>query len=156
MSAKLDPFIDAIFFGTVVISLDKMGLHPMLIARQAGREIVPTIGTSIRQLLGKNPPSTLEEHCKISETFFKYAQTADPDKTTVSFSNNTLNMNIVDCAFLSMADFGKKLGYKACPLCIQALMESVLTIAVEISDVENFQVEHNGNACVVKIKLVEK
>lgn len=77
MSVKLDPFIDALVFSTVVSSLDKLGLNPMLLARQAGRIMSTTIGVMVQQLLGKNLPKTLEEHCKMSEAFFKPAQTAD-------------------------------------------------------------------------------
>ncbi len=156
MSSRLDPFIDALIFCTVVGSLDKMGLNPMLLARQAGREMESTIGASIKRLLGVNPPSTLEEHCKISEAFFKPAQTADPDKTKVSCSGNVIIMEIVDCAYLTQAELGRSLGYNACPLCIQAFCESALTKAVNIAEIESFQVERNKDTCTVKIKLLEK
>ncbi|MEM3587536.1 MAG: hypothetical protein QXO71_09470 [Candidatus Jordarchaeaceae archaeon] len=156
MSVKLNPSIDALIFGTIVSSLDKMGLNPMLLARQVARSMTPTIGTSIKQLLGKNLPSNLEEHCKVSEEFTKAAGTADPNKSKIFASENTINMNIVDCAFLKMADLGKKLGYKACPLCIEAFCESALTSAVNMGETEDIQVENNENTCMIKIKLMEK
>jgi hypothetical protein len=55
-----------------------------------------------------------------------------------------------------MAELGKSVGYKACPLCIEALTESAFTAAVNLGETESFTVERNGDTCIIKIKLVEK
>lgn len=156
MYVEMDPFIDALILSTVMSSLDKMGLNPMLVARQGARIIAPTIGAGLQQTVGSHMPTSLEDHCKVSEDCFKAGQTADPDKTKVSCSDNVITMKVVDCAYLTMADFGKSLGYEACPICVQAFMESALTTAVKIAETESFQVEHSADTCIVKIKLIEK
>mgnify|MGYP005841271131 CR=1 FL=1 len=157
MAVKLDPYLDSLILGTIVNSLDKMGVNPMLLARQAARAMAPTIGVSIKQLIGKNLPSNLEELCKITEDFIKAARTVDFDKSKISTSGNVLNMKMVDCVYLTQAEFGKSLGYKACPLCVLAFCQSALTSGVNMGETENIQVEYNdADTCIIKIKLVEK
>ena len=156
MPEKIDPFIDALIFGTIVSSLDNMGLNPMLVVRQGSRVIAPIAGALYKQGIGQDIPKTLEELCRSVEEFFKIAQTADPDKSKLFYSNDVLTMKTVDCAYLTMADLGKKIGYKACPMCVQAFMLSGLVIAVNLAEIENFQVEHSGDTCIIEVKLIEK
>ncbi|MEM2143899.1 MAG: hypothetical protein QW279_00940 [Candidatus Jordarchaeaceae archaeon] len=155
MSEKMNPFIDALIVGTVVSSLDKLGVNPMLMIRQA-TSVIATAEASRSDGIGKNLPSNIEEFCKICEEGFRPSQTADPDKSKIFYSSGTINMKVVDCAYLAMADLGKSLGYKACPICMQAFMLAAVTRAGKIAEVENFQVDHNGDTCTVKIKLLEK
>lgn len=156
MSEKMDPLVDALIVGTVVSSLDKMGLNPMLVVRQASRVIVPIIGGILKQAIGANIPSTLEEFCKVCDAMFEPAQTLDPDKSKTSYSNGAIDLNVVDCAYLTMAGLGKSLGYASCPVCVQGFMLSAFLKAINLADVENFQVEYKGDNCMVKVKLVEK
>lgn len=152
----MDPLIDALIVGTVVSSLDKMGVKPMLMVRQAIPVIALLAEGSIKRHLGKNLPSNLEEFCKICEEMLRPGQTADPDKSKIFYANGTINMEAVDCAYLTMADLGKSLGYKSCPICLQAFMLAAFTKGLNISEVENFQVDHNGDTCTIKLKLLEK
>ncbi|MEM3587164.1 MAG: hypothetical protein QXO71_07595 [Candidatus Jordarchaeaceae archaeon] len=158
MSAKIDPFIDALFIGTVISALDKLGVNPMLMIRQA-TSIIASAEASLKGKVDEKPPSlakNIEEFCKICTELFRPTQTADPDKSEISYSNGIINMKLVDCAYLTMADLGKKLGYKACPLCMQAFMLASTTRSAKIAEVENFQVENNGDTCIAKLKLLEK
>jgi hypothetical protein len=156
MSEKMDPLVDALIVGTVVSSLDKMGLNPMLLLRQASRVIVPIIGGVLKQAIGANIPSTLEAFCRVCDEMFKPAQTLDPDKSKTSYSNGAIDLKVVDCAYLTMADLGKSLGYKACPVCMQGFMLSAFLKAINLAEVEKFQVEYKGDTCFVKVKLIEK
>jgi hypothetical protein len=156
MSEKMDPLIDALIVGTVVSSLDKIGVNPMLMVRQATPIIALLSEASIKEAIGKNLPSTVEEYCKICEEMFRPAQTADPDNSKLFYSNGVINMKVVDCAYLTMADLGKSLGYKACPVCMQGFMLSAFLKAINLAEVEKFQVEYKGDTCFVKVKLIEK
>ena len=156
MAEKMDPLIDALIISTVVSSLDKLGLNPMLVVRQATPVVALVVGPVIKQAIGQNLPSTIEELCKIGEEMLKPSQTADPDRTTLSYSNGVITMKTVDCAYLTMADLGKSLGYPACPLCMQGVMLSTYIKAVDLAEVENFQMEYKGDICVIKVKLIEK
>jgi hypothetical protein len=156
MSEKMDPLIDALIVSTVVSSLDKMGLNTMLLVRQATPVVTLLAGPVIKQAIGQNLPTNLEELCKIGEEMLKPSQTADPDRTTLSYSNGVITMKTVDCAYLTMAGLGKSLGYKACSLCMQGVMLSTYIKAVGLAEVESFQMESMGDACVIKVKLIEK
>jgi hypothetical protein len=155
MSEKMDPLIDALIVGTVVSSLDKIGVNPMLMVRQA-TPVIALAEASLKEAIGKNLPKTMEEYCKFCEEMFRPGQTADPDKSKISYSNGFINMKVADCAWLTMAELGEGLGYKACPLCMQAFMLAAFTRAVKMAEVENFQVEHSGDTCIIKLKLLEK
>jgi hypothetical protein len=155
MSVKMDPLIDALIVGTVVSSLDKIGVTPMLMVRQA-TSVIAKAKAGFKEGVDLNLPSDVEEFCKVCTEQFRPSQTADPDKSNLVYSNGVINMKVVDCAFLTMADLGKSLGYKACPLCLQAFMLASTARAAKVAEVENFKVEHNGDTCIVKLKLLEQ
>jgi hypothetical protein len=123
--------------------------------RQATSTIVKA-EANMEDAVGRKGPSTIEEFCKICTEMFRPSQTADPDKSKLSYSDGVITMKVVDCAYLTMAELGKSLGYKACPLCIQAFMLAVFTRAANISEIEKYQVENSGDTCIVKLKLLEK
>ncbi|WXG41738.1 MAG: hypothetical protein WED07_13410 [Candidatus Freyarchaeum deiterrae] len=151
----VNPYHNAMIFGTMLCALDKMGIKPTLIARQTSAVLAPIIGGLSKQLLGKTLPSNMEEFLPQLQESLKTSGILNP-KSEISYSNGVLSSKIIDCMYLTMAGFGKSLGYKACPMCAAALILSSALKAINIAEVVDAQVENKEDTCIFKLKLMEK
>ena len=150
---EINPFYGAIFFGTLLSALDKMGLNPQLISRQASGELSQLFDGPAKQVLGAKRPSTVEE---LMAQMRKLKTSGTSEKSENSYSNGVINMKFVNCMYLSLNGYGKSNGYKSCPMCVQALLLSASLRALNMGEVKDVQLENNENTCVLKLKLTEK
>ncbi len=150
---EINPFYGAIFFGTILSTLDKMGLNPPLISRQASGVLSQLFEGPAKQVLGAKRPSTVEE---LMTQIEKLKTSRPSEKSEHSFSNGVITMKFVDCMYLSLNGYGKSIGYKACPMCAQALLLSASLKALNLGEVKDIQLENNENTCVLKLELAEK
>nr|MDO8080433.1 hypothetical protein [Candidatus Freyarchaeota archaeon] len=150
---EINPFYGAIFFGTILSTLDKMGLNPPLISRQASGVLSQLFDGPAKQVLGAKRPSTVEE---LMTQIEKLKTSRTSEKSEHSFSNGVITMKFVDCMYLPLNGYGKSIGYKACPMCAQALLLSASLKALNLGGVKDIQLENSENTCVLKLKLAEK
>jgi hypothetical protein len=107
---EINPFYGAIFFGTILSALDKMGLNPQLISRQASGVLSQLFEGSAKQILGVKRPSTVEELITQIGMLKTSGKTEKPEH---SFSNGVITMKFVNCMYLPLNGYGKSIGYKA-------------------------------------------
>jgi hypothetical protein len=150
---EINPGYGAAFFGTILNALDRMGITPMLISRSASGVLSQLFEGPVKQVLGGKRPSTVEE---LMTQIEKLETSRASEKSERSFSNGVITMKFVDCVYLPLNGFGKGIGYKACPMCAQALMLSGSLKALNLGEVKDIQLENSENTCVLKLKLVEK
>ena len=150
---EINPFYGAIFFGTILSALDKMGLNPPLISRQASGVLSQLFEGPAKQILGEKRPSTVEE---LITQMVKLKTSRPLENSEHSYSNGVITMKFVDCTYLPLNGYGKGIGYKACPMCAQALLLSGSLKALNLGEAKDIQVENNENTCVLKLKLAEK
>jgi hypothetical protein len=150
---EINPLIGASFFGTLLSALDKMGLNPQLISRNASGVLSKLFDGPAKQVLGEKRPSTVEE---LMTQIEKLKTSRATEKSEHSFSDGVITMKFVDCMYLMLNGYGKGIGYKACPMCAQALLLSASLKALNLGEVKDIQVENNENICVLKLELTEK
>ena len=150
---ELDPNYAALIYGTLYNALDKVGLNPALIARNASGVLSKMFDSPAKCVLGAKRPSTVEELI----TQIEKLKTSRPlEKSENSYSNGIITMKFVDCMYLPLNNYGKSNGYKSCPMCAQSLLISASLKALNLGEVKDIQVENNENTCVLKLKLMEK
>jgi hypothetical protein len=150
---EINPFYGAIFFGTILSSLDKMGVNPTLIVRQASGVLSQLFDGPAKQVLGEKRPSTVEE---LMTQIERLKTSKVSEKSEHSFSNGVITMKFVNCMYLTLNGLGKGLGYNSCPMCAQALLLSGSLKALNLGEVKDIQLENSENTCVLKLKLAEK
>ncbi|WXG41632.1 MAG: hypothetical protein WED07_12860 [Candidatus Freyarchaeum deiterrae] len=150
---EIDSNYHALVFGTLFTALDKVGLNPMLIARNASKMLSQLYDGPAERILGEKHPSTVEELITQME---KLKTSRTSEKSENSYSNGVITMKFVDCMYLPLNNYGKSNGYKSCPMCIQALLLSSSIKALKLGEVKDIQLENNENTCALKLKLAEK
>ncbi|WXG41756.1 MAG: hypothetical protein WED07_13500 [Candidatus Freyarchaeum deiterrae] len=150
---ELNSLYNAIAFGTVLTALDKMGVNPSLVARQASRVLAPMMKELGKQISTQTDAKNLKEFISSWDKIMETAQFADPKGTEASVSNNTLYMKLTNCMFNDMANFGKSQGYPACPICIVNLMVISFIGAQGIGEVADSKVENKENVCKLKVSV---
>lgn len=75
---KINPFYSAMTYGTMLTSLDKMGINPMLVIRQTARLLKPQLGDIARQAIGQTASSKIEELVGQIEQFGNMSGVAEP------------------------------------------------------------------------------
>jgi hypothetical protein len=150
---EINSLYGAVFFGTMLSALDKIGLNPQLISRNASEVLSKLFEGPAKQVLGEKRPSTVEELITQIERL-KTSKTSE--KPEHYFSDGVIKMKFVDCMYLVLNGYGKGIGYKSCPMCAQALLLSASLKALKLGEVKDIQLENNGNTCVLKLKLAEK
>ncbi|MEM3587163.1 MAG: hypothetical protein QXO71_07590 [Candidatus Jordarchaeaceae archaeon] len=150
---EINPLYGAIFFGTLLSALDKIGLKTQLISRQASGVLSQLLEGPAEHVLDGKHPQTVEE---LLTNFQKLNISRTLGKFEYSFSNGVITMKFVDCMYLPLNGFGKGIGYKACPMCAQALLLSAALKALNLGEVKDVQVENNENTCLLKIVLAEE
>nr|MDO8081102.1 hypothetical protein [Candidatus Freyarchaeota archaeon] len=150
---EINPLYNAIAFGTLLTSLDKLGLKPMLVARQATRILAPIIANLAKQIYGQEPSKNLAEFVENWKVMIKKTSLVDPDKSEISLADKVISMKLTDCMYQAMADFGKSQGYPACPLCIINLILLSLIKAQGIGEVIDFSSKKSETVCLVKMVI---
>ena len=150
MMREVNPFYGAVIFSVVLSSLDQVGLSPMFVARLSAGVLAQMLDGPAKHILGAKPPTTVEE-LMIQMEKLKTSRTSEK-----SYSNGVITMKLVDCMYLNTNSYGKSIGYKACPMCAQALLLSASLKALNLGEVKDIQFENNENTCVLKLELVEK
>lgn len=154
---RVNPVYNAICVGIIFSALDKIGVSLPLVARQASELLAPNLNDLLR-LIDMEPPKNLEDVKKIIRDALKYIGEAENEEEKVmveiNFSDNALSMDVVNCMYLDMANFGKSLGYGACPMCITAVLLSALINALKAGTTSEVKVENNGNECYIKITFL--
>jgi hypothetical protein len=143
----------AFIYGTMLSSLNEIGLTPPLIARQAAETLSQLFEGPAKQVLGAKRPSTVEE---LMTQIEKLKTSRTSEKPEHSYSNGVITMKFVDCMYLPLNGVGKELGYKSCPMCGQALLLSASLKALNMGEIKNIKVENNENTCILKLTLAEK
>lgn len=149
---EINPTHGAAFFGTILNALNRMGITPMLISRQASGLLSKLFEGPAKLILGEKRPSTVEELI----TQIKLKTSGASEKFEHSFSNGVITMKFIDCMYLPLNGFGKSIGYKSCPMCVQALLLSAALKTLNLGEVKDIQVENNENTCLLKLLLTEK
>ena len=148
----INPLYFAITFGAILSALDKIGMHPNLIARQSARLLSPIIGEISKTIGGKNP-SNMEEAKEFFEGAMKNGDACSAIETTAS--RNRLSSKITDCIFSPLADFVKTLGYDSCPVCAVSIILSGGLKAWGLGEISHIKVETNENVCNLEINMLE-
>ncbi|MEM2143900.1 MAG: hypothetical protein QW279_00945 [Candidatus Jordarchaeaceae archaeon] len=149
---EINPTHGAAFFGTLLSSLDKMGLKPQLISRHASGVLSQLLEGPAKQVLGEKRPSTIDELVAQIEKL----KMGRVEKAEYSLSDGVITIKIVGCMYLVLNGYGKGIGYKACPMCAQALILSAALKTLKLGEVKDVQVENNENTCQLKLVLSEK
>jgi hypothetical protein len=150
---QINSFYNAIIFGTLLSAADKIGLKPMLLVRQASKILKPLMGTLSQQINGKDPPSNMEELIESMKEVTKTGGLAEPDKVEMTFSGNCLSMKGTDCMYLDMCEYGKSIGYDACPVCVMGVVIMSTIGALGFGEVADFKVENSGKTCFAKMVI---
>ena len=148
----INPLYFAITFGAILSALDKIGMHPNLIARQSARLLSPIIGEISKTIGGKNP-SNMEEAKEFFEGAMKNGDACSAIETTAS--RKRLSSKITDCIFSPLADFVKTLGYDSCPVCAVSIILSGGLKAWGLGEISHIKVETNENVCNLEINMLE-
>lgn len=149
----MNPLYFAITFGAILSALDKIGIHPNLIARQSARLLSPVID-GISNTIGGKKPSNMEEAREFFEGAMKTGDACSAIETTAS--KKRLSSKITDCIFSPLADFVKTLGYNSCPVCAVSIILSGGLRAWGLGEISHLKVETNGNVCNLEINLFEE
>nr|MDO8079154.1 hypothetical protein [Candidatus Freyarchaeota archaeon] len=151
---------ESLYNSIVVCSLlsaaDRIGLNPMVLGRQTATVLVPLLGDIFKKTLGKKPPSNMEELVKDIQEMMKDVGLADPERNEVSFSGNQLIMKSSDCFYREMAEFGKTLGYTACPLCALSIFLMGTIKALNLGQISSVKAEYDGTKCTMKLEMLEE
>jgi len=148
---EINSFYNAIVFGTLLSAADKIGLKPMLLGRQASRILKPLIRDLAKLTIGKDLPSNIEELIEDLKIIVKNGGISDLEKLEMKFSENCLIVKSTDCMYIDMAEYGKSIGYGACPLCVLGIVVMSLIEALGFGYVADFKAETNGKNCVYKM-----
>ncbi|MEM2146141.1 MAG: hypothetical protein QW279_12320 [Candidatus Jordarchaeaceae archaeon] len=144
---EIDPNYIGLIYGTLLRSLDRMGIKPNLISRHAAGVLSQLFDGPAKQVLDKKNLSTVEELMAQIEKL-KTSKISEN-----SYSGNTINKKVIGCMYLPLNNTGKSMGYKACPMCIQALLIASSLKALNLGEVKDIQVENNEDTCQLKIIL---
>ena len=150
---EINSFYNAMVFGTLLSAADKIGLKPMLLGRQASKILKPVIETLAQKTVGKDPPSNVEELIENIKEVAKTGGLLDPSKFEANSSGNCLITKGTDCMYLDMAEYGKSIGYDACPVCVMGVLLMSTISALGFGEVVNFKVENSGKTCTNKFVI---
>jgi hypothetical protein len=148
---QINSFYNALIFGTLLSAADKIGLKPMLLGRQASKILKPLIGTLTQKTVGKDSPSNMEELIENLKKIAKTGGLAEPDKLEINFSGNCLSVKGTDCMYLDMCEYGKSIGYDACPVCVMAVVLMSIIGALGFGEVLDLKTENSGRTCFSKM-----
>ncbi len=149
----INPLYNAICFGTLLSSLDRIGVSLPIVARQTSQLLEPLMRDLLRGLTGSGDlPKNLNDVKKVIE---KLTDVGGIEGTRVEVTGNTLIVSGSDCMYIDMSRFGRMLGYPTCPMCIISLMLIALINVPKIGVVTETTVDTNGNECRIKIKVEE-
>lgn len=119
MTGEIIPFYDALIFGTLLASLDKMGLSPKLVERETARMLDSEQREIFKQIMGK-------EEAPTRDGFLAYAKKLSENvgkDIEVAFSENGFYVKINECMWLETAKFTRPFGYDSCPFCTCAYFD---------------------------------
>ncbi len=150
---QINPLYNAICFGTILSALDKIGISPPIIVRQTSELLTPML-KDILKLVGveEELPKSMDEALRFIKGFLMRDKVME--KLDWDVSEDTINLRATGCMFLDLANFGKTLGYKACPICIGVLMMCVFTSILKLGSMSKAEFENNGNECSIKIEML--
>ncbi len=148
---KFNPEYNAIILGMLLSAADKMGINPVLLGRQTSRLLAPLLDGIFKQYIGRGPSSNPEQLLEDIKTIVKAGEISDPEGLELEYSENRFNMKVIECMYLDMANYGKTLGYNACPMCIAGVFFMGLVNSLGIGEVLDFTVENKENSCTLKI-----
>jgi hypothetical protein len=151
---KVNSLYNAIAFGTLLTSLDKMGIKPALVARQTNRVLSPIVADLAKKIYNEEPSKDINGFIKHVKEAMVKGGFADPEKSEISATDSTINMKFVNCMYQDLANFGKSQGYAACPLCVVNLILSGRLGELGV-DVSNVKLENKDNVCSVKVELMK-
>jgi hypothetical protein len=139
-------------FGSILASLDNLGLNLALVTRQTSRVFGPLIGQLAKQIRSGEPSKDLKDFAKNWEALMKGTGFADPN-SEISVADNVVSMKVINCMYLSMAAFGKSHGYAACPVCILNLGIASLIHNWGTGTVVERSEKNSENICLTKMVI---
>nr|MDO8080083.1 hypothetical protein [Candidatus Freyarchaeota archaeon] len=151
--SSINPLYFAITFGAILSALDKLGIHPNLIARQSARVISPLID-DLSKTIGGDKPSNIEEAREFFESAMKNGPACSAIQT--SASGKRFTTKLTECIFSPLADFVKSLGYGSCPVCAVSVILSGGIMAWGLGEISHLKIETKGKVCTLEINLLEK
>lgn len=153
--SEMKDFFNAIVYCNVFSAAEKMGVTPVLLGRQAAKVLAPVIDGLFKQIVGSEPPKTMDEFVKnivkVGKDTGLYQIEIIPDP-----SENVHKEKITNCIWTEMAKYAKTLGYSACPLCGIAVTIMGGIQALGLGEVNRFEAENNENVCILKIEMQPK
>jgi hypothetical protein len=155
MTRVLNPVFTAVGICSLLSSLDKIGVTPTLVARQASKVIGPVLADFGKMTIGTTnmEAPTLNDFVVGLRMALKMGGLADPDALEMSKSGDGFTVKWVDCGLKDMANAAKLFGYRDCPLCLPGVIVAGLLGAFHVADVREMKVEKNGNTCMMHIQV---
>jgi hypothetical protein len=156
--ARWDPMAEVLLVGSLLSALDKIGIKPTLIGRQTARVLAPMINDIAQKY------AEAEQVAKTWDQFIVDYKTAiknnlnvyDRESFEMNYSKGVLSMNITDCMWLDMLNFGKSMGYKTCAFCGASVFTTALIATLGLGDVTDIRVENKEKVCSLKLVIQEK
>ncbi|WXG39645.1 MAG: hypothetical protein WED07_02225 [Candidatus Freyarchaeum deiterrae] len=150
---QINSFYNAVIFGTLLSAADKIGMKPMILGRQASKILKPLIGTLAQKAIGKDPPSNMEELIEAIKEIAKNSGLTESNNLEMNFSGNCLSVKGTDCMYSEMAEYGKSIGYDACPVCVTGVVLMSIIGALGFGEVIDLKIENSGKTCLSKMVL---
>lgn len=154
MSDTMNLF-NGLVFGTILSSADKMGINPMLIGRQSAKILAPMIDGLAQQFLGLPAPKNMEELLKELEILGKNFGVLGKE-FELNYTENKIELKVVECPWKEMSKYGKSIGYKACPLCVIEIMLMGAIEGAGLSQIFGFNLENSEATCKIEAALEQK
>ncbi|WXG46780.1 MAG: hypothetical protein WED05_09015 [Candidatus Atabeyarchaeum deiterrae] len=154
MTRTLNPMFTAIGVCSLLSSLDKMGITPTLIARQASKVIGPVLADFGKMTLGPGKEmraTNLDEFVAGLRIAAQVGGLADPQAVEASQSNQEITIKWSDCGLKDMVYAGKLFGYSSCPLCLPGVIIVGLLDVFHMAEIREMKVEKSGNTCLIHV-----
>ncbi|MEM3586395.1 MAG: hypothetical protein QXO71_03640 [Candidatus Jordarchaeaceae archaeon] len=147
--------LNGLALGIILSAADKIGINPILLGRQSAKLLAPMLSGLVKQFLGVPTLKNMEEFLKELEVFSKNFGVLGKEPE-LNYTGNILKIKVVECYWKEMSKYGKSMGYKACPLCIAAMMMMSVIEGLGLNQVLGLKSESNGAACEVELALEQK